>query len=330
MPCSRLNPRPMSEHLDDPSPQVARAAIRRLEETDPGRAVAELRRRLLSADLSVVVDIAKALRRTGDQGRRRPGDRRPARNAIHAAARGGAGARCAWGSARGRRAPGGAAGLDRQRAGRSARRSGGARARRGRRRRLRTTAVGFRALRANRGGTGCGANGVTPRRVARVRRGRPRPPRALGGPALGGTSRAGRDRTAQRPRAESEGGCREGCGGGQIDELGLILIDDPASDVRHAAARTLGSLDDERIADALLPGLEDPDAIDRAAVASALERSLSRSGAVSRLRDELACERPRRRRAALYALVHLDALETAEAAGRLTDDPDPRRAPRAA
>ncbi|MBV8991494.1 MAG: HEAT repeat domain-containing protein [Solirubrobacterales bacterium] len=53
--------------LDDPSPEVARAAIRRLTDIEGRRAASPLRARLLSADLSLTVDIATALRELGDE-----------------------------------------------------------------------------------------------------------------------------------------------------------------------------------------------------------------------------------------------------------------------
>jgi HEAT repeat protein len=58
--------RALIESLDEPSPEVARAAVRRIEEIDGQSAVDALRARLLTADLSLVADIAKALRRIGD------------------------------------------------------------------------------------------------------------------------------------------------------------------------------------------------------------------------------------------------------------------------
>lgn len=57
----------LTHSLDDPSPAVARAAIRRLAAIEGEHAAPELRAGLLSADPSLVADIAEALRRTGDQ-----------------------------------------------------------------------------------------------------------------------------------------------------------------------------------------------------------------------------------------------------------------------
>lgn len=112
-------------------------------------------------------------------------------------------------------------------------------------------------------------------------------------------------------------------GSGQVGQLAALLAEDPASDVRQAAAATLGKLADQRTADILVPGLDDPDAIVRAAVLRALVERLTRSGAISRLCGELGSERPERRRASLYALSHLQARESTADVGRLVDDPDP-------
>lgn len=61
------SPSELVESLADPSPEVARAAVRRLVEIEGDRAAAPLRARLLSSDLALVRDIAKALRRIGDR-----------------------------------------------------------------------------------------------------------------------------------------------------------------------------------------------------------------------------------------------------------------------
>lgn len=112
-------------------------------------------------------------------------------------------------------------------------------------------------------------------------------------------------------------------GTGQVGALAVLLVEDPSNDVRRAAAQTLGGLGDERIADLLVSGIEDPDAVVRAAVLRGLKRLLMRAGAVSRLRVELVSDRAERRRAAVYALACLETLEATEDVARLADDPDP-------
>jgi len=52
--------------LDDPSPEVVRAAIARLVDLEGQRAAGALRDRLFEVDLSLVADVAGALRRVGD------------------------------------------------------------------------------------------------------------------------------------------------------------------------------------------------------------------------------------------------------------------------
>lgn len=61
------SPADLIESLDDPSPEVIRAAIARLVELEGPRAAETLRVRLLDVDLSLVADVAGALRRIGDK-----------------------------------------------------------------------------------------------------------------------------------------------------------------------------------------------------------------------------------------------------------------------
>ena len=111
-------------------------------------------------------------------------------------------------------------------------------------------------------------------------------------------------------------------GAREVGILSVMLVDDRSQAVRKAAARTLGSLGDERIADVLVPGLEDPDAVVRAAVLRSLERLLTRRGAIERLSRELQSDRCRRRRATVYALARLNAREAGPRLQPLIDDPD--------
>lgn len=62
---SRL-PSAVVQALGDPSPEVVRAAIRRFVDIEGARAASVLRARLLIVDLSLVVDVAVALRSLGD------------------------------------------------------------------------------------------------------------------------------------------------------------------------------------------------------------------------------------------------------------------------
>jgi HEAT repeat protein len=112
-------------------------------------------------------------------------------------------------------------------------------------------------------------------------------------------------------------------GAAQVASLGLLLSQDPSRQVRRAAAETLGALGEEAAIEALLSGLEDDDRIVRAAVLRGLERLLTRPAVIERLCSELRSVRPRRRRASMYALADLEALEVATEVWRLADDPDP-------
>lgn len=309
--------------LDDSSPEVARAAIGALAELDAARAAGELRARLLVADLSLVGDIAGALRRLGDREatavaiaglREQPYTRRLA------AAR--------------------ALGV-----------LGGPRAAEALRAALGDEIAGVRvaALRAL-GAIGRHADpdGACARllsdpdphvrlsAVQAVARTAAHPGMVIA-PAAGDADRLVRLEVARHlaglpkepaSRLLADGDLRvreaaaEAAGVGQIDQLARMLVEDPAADVRHAAARTLGELLRPSMAGALVPGIEDPDAIVRAAVLRALARALGRAGAIERLCAELSSPRPARRRAAVYALARLEATEAAAAVRGLADDPD--------
>ena len=52
----------------------------------------------------------------------------------------------------------------------------------------------------------------------------------------------------------------------ELGALSVLLADDPAPGVRRACAHTLGAMSDQRVADVLASGLEDPDPLVRAAV----------------------------------------------------------------
>ncbi len=316
--------RAVIESLDDPSPEVARAAVRRIEEIDGPGAADALRARLLTADLSLVADIAKALRRIGD-GR-----------AVDLAIAGLTGEpytrRLAAARALGALAD--------------------ARATFMLRIALQDAIAGVRVAALDalaQIGPATDEAGACARllpdpnpqvRVAAVRavaRIASQPGNLLSSLAQD-SDRSVRLEVAQhvatltdpaaslllndpdlrvREAAARAGGMR------QVGALAVLLIDDPGVDVRRAAASALGGLGDPRIAEVLVPGIEDPDAVVRAAVLRALVGLVMRGGAVRRLRHELASNRPARRRASVYALAHLEALEAADDVRQLVDDPDP-------
>lgn len=132
---------------------------------------------------------------------------------------------------------------------------------------------------------------------------------------------------AARLLADGDAGVRReaalAAGPAQALALARLLAGDPSGEVRRAVARSLGSLDPGVVADGLVCGIEDPDAIVRAAVLHALERSLTRAVAAARLSRELASPRPQRRRWSVYALARLHARKAAADVWRLADDPEP-------
>jgi HEAT repeat protein len=111
-------------------------------------------------------------------------------------------------------------------------------------------------------------------------------------------------------------------GGRELGVLAVLVTDDPSPDVRRASAHALGAMNDERVADVLVPGLEDADALVRAAVLHALEELLNPAGAARRLCAELGDQRPERRRAAVYALARLGARRACPELSRMVDDAD--------
>jgi HEAT repeat protein len=310
--------------LDDVSPEVARAAVKRLVEIAGPGCARELRARLLTAELSLVGDLATALRAIGDQravedataGLR---DERYQRRLAAA---------MALGALRDRRAAGALrAALEDPIAG--------------------VRAAALAAL-ANLGDDATSVEAgarllddpdmyvriAAIRAVARIAVGpgphleplaRDRQPlvrlevaRHL--PALGDDVAAGLladpDRTVREAAAHAAGRA-------QIAWLAQLLGRDPAAGVRHAAADRIGRIGDRADAERLIGTIEDPDAIVRAAALRSLQQLLTRRGAIDRLSRELCAERPGRRRAGLYALAHLKAREAHDEVTAMAEDVDP-------
>ena len=319
--CSRSE---LTDSLGDPSPEVARAAIRRLEEIEGRHAAPALRARLLDADLSLVPDIAKALRRIGDT------------SALDLAVDGLsdgsyvrrlAGARALGALADPRAADALRSTLLDDIAG------------------VRTAALDALAqLGADADTAGACAPLLSDPdaqvRISAVRavsRTATRPGLLLGSVAddedrgvrfevaghLGGLPDPAAAALLADPDVQVREAAALASNAGQADVLCGLLIEDRSSKVRRAAARTLGSLDDERTGDMLVPGIEDPDAIVRVVVLEGLERALTHEGAARRLVRELLADRPERRRASVYALARLKTPEAATEIWRLADDPNP-------
>ncbi len=318
------SPQELTDALDDPSPEVVRAAIGRLAELEGPRAADALRARLLDADLSLVADFANALKRIGARGvveaaTAALGDERYSRRLAAVRTVGAVGDRRAVAHVRTK--------LDDEVAG--------------------VRAAALDALAQLGDGTSVGADCArlltdpmphvriaAVRAVARLVR---RPGELLVA-AAGDEDRLVRLEVAKHVAGLPEPSARAlltdpnlrvreaaaaSAGIRQLGALSVLLIEDPSPDVRRACAHTLGAMRDRRVADMLIPAIEDPDALVRAAVLHALERLLRREGAARRLCDELVCERPERRRAAVYALARLNSRERGPELSRLADDPDP-------
>jgi HEAT repeat protein len=317
------SPQELTDALDDPSPEVVRAAIGRLAELEGPSAADPLQVRMLDADLSLVADFAKALKRIGAGGVVEAaiaalGDERYSRRLAAVRALGALGDRRAVAHVRTKLnddvAGVRAAALDAlAQLGDGSVGADCARLLTDPMPHVRIAAVRAVArLVTHPGGLLVAAEDDEDRlvrlEVAKHLAGLPEPSaRALlADPNL-----------RVREAAAASAGIR------QLGALSVLLIEDPSPDVRRACAHTLGAMRDRRVADVLIPAIEDPDALVRAAVLHALERLLRREGAARRLCDELVCERPERRRAAVYALARLNTRDRGPELSRLADDPDP-------
>jgi HEAT repeat protein len=316
----------VADALEDPSPEVVAAATRRLVELEGERAATALRARLFDVDLSLVADVAKTLTRIGDRGVAaiaiaalsdpRPGRRLAAIRVLGVVADGES-----VESLR-REMDDDVAGVRAEALDALAR-------------------LGGRAASCT--GSDCArllSDPVPQVRIAAVRalaRLVPQPGPLLA-PAVRDRDRFVRLAVAQHAASLPEEAARalfededlrvreaaaRAAGGREVGALSVLLTDDPARDVRRAAARGLGAMRDKRVADLLIPGLEDRDALVRAAVLHALEQLLSRDKVLNRLCRELGGGRAERRRASLYALARLEAREAGGEVSRAASDPDP-------
>lgn len=131
---------------------------------------------------------------------------------------------------------------------------------------------------------------------------------------------------ARRLLADTEMGvrCQAVCNAGSeyLDALGKLLTDEDRGDIRCATARALGSIGGARAAEELIAGIEDRDSVVRACVLHALEQAVTRAGAIERLARELESLHARRRQASLYALARLEAGERDALIWKLADDTD--------
>lgn len=112
------------------------------------------------------------------------------------------------------------------------------------------------------------------------------------------------------------------CAGRTQMPLLATLLSDDRPEVRRAAAHALGAIGGQAAAEALIAGIEDSDGIARASVLHALERALGMSAATMRLASELHSSRAHRRLCALHALAQFNDCDRTVMVWRLADDPD--------
>ena len=324
------SPEALIAALDDTSPEVAKAAVARLVEVSSAGAADELRARLLDADLSLVPTLAAALRAIGDADATRlaldalsaPGyshrltaavalgvlrDGRAAGPLRGALADEIAGVRAAALDALAQ------LGQDDETAACCATLLGDADVH------VRIEAVRAVARTGRRPGTLLAHAADDRDRIVRIEVAR----------HLGALPPEPADRLLCDPDLRVREAAAQRAGSPHLRRLKLLLTDDPAADVRHAAATTLGTIDAERDADAvttaLVEALRDLDAVVRAAALRSLQTLYTDAGVVALLCRELSEIDAQRRRAALYALAHLEppALDRAGASGTPADSFEP-------
>ena len=315
----------LAEALNDTSPDVARAAIRRLVDLDPALAAPLLRTVLLDVDLTVTVDLAKALRELDDsetialacaglvdelytrrvsaavtlgvfaEGGVRPDLRRALGDPIAAV-------RTSALEALSRVGP------DSQSTEQAAELLSDTSAQ------VRAAAVRLVAGRHPHDGELLSAMVGDPDLQVRCELAR----------HLGRLSTDG----ARRLLADRDEGVRcqaAGCANAEHTvTLGRLLTGDSQAEVRRAAARALGGIGGQAAAEELIAGIEDSDAVVRLCVLHALERALTRQGAIARLVEEVDAARARRRRWTLYGLSQLTGHDHDHTTliWKLADDPD--------
>jgi HEAT repeat protein len=108
----------------------------------------------------------------------------------------------------------------------------------------------------------------------------------------------------------------------QAGTLVRLLEGDPVIEVRMAAARRLAEMGIEAGRGALVEALADPSPMVRTAALSSLREALGREAAVDLLLDRLSGTPSQLRQGIVYALSHLDAVEAEGALARLAGDPD--------
>ncbi len=109
-----------------------------------------------------------------------------------------------------------------------------------------------------------------------------------------------------------------------LPELEQMLDRDPVPEVRIAAARRLAEIDVESSAAVLIRALADPRLMVRAAAERSLREAIGRDATVDRLLDALSDPDPDPdlRKGLIYGLAHLRAVEAEPTLVALTHDPD--------
>ena len=108
----------------------------------------------------------------------------------------------------------------------------------------------------------------------------------------------------------------------QTQTLIRLLEADPVVEVRMAAAHRLAGMGVETGRQALVEALADRSAMVRSAALSAMRDALGQEAAVAYLLDALDGSPPKLRQGIVYAFSHLGAVEAEEALVELTTDPD--------
>jgi HEAT repeat protein len=108
----------------------------------------------------------------------------------------------------------------------------------------------------------------------------------------------------------------------QVETLIRLLAEDPVVEVRMAAARRLAEMGVGAGRRALVDALADPSAMVRSAALSSLRDALGHEGALSSLLDVLPSAPAKLREGIVHALSHLGAVEAEDVLVELTNDPD--------
>jgi HEAT repeat protein len=108
----------------------------------------------------------------------------------------------------------------------------------------------------------------------------------------------------------------------QVRTLTRLLEEDPVIEVRMAAARRLAEMEVEAGRRALVDALADPSPMVRSAALSSLREALGRDQTLDCLLDALTAAPARLRQGIVYAFSHMNAVEVEDVLASLASDPD--------